>query len=67
MNRIKDILDKKGIKQVWLANQLGKSYRIVNSYACNRSQPHLKELYRIANILNVDPKELLVDVNHEEK
>jgi len=30
MNRIKEILEQKGIKQVWLAEQLGKSYNIVN-------------------------------------
>lgn len=30
MNRIKEVLDKKGIKQTWLADQLGKSYNMVN-------------------------------------
>ncbi len=37
MNRIKEVLQEKGIKQVWLADKLGKSYNIVNSYAQNRS------------------------------
>ncbi len=63
MNRIKDVLKQKGLKQVWLAEQLGKSFRIVNSYACNRRQPNLTELYRIAHVLGVDPKDLLVDIN----
>lgn len=63
MNRIKDILKQKGVKQVWLAEQLGKSFRIVNSYACNKRQPNLTELYRIAQVLDVDPKGLLVDIN----
>lgn len=67
MNRIKEVLKQKGIKQVWLADQLGKSFRIVNSYACNRRQPNLTELYRIAHVLNVDPKELLVDINKNDK
>ena len=32
MNKIKLVLDKKGIKQKWLAEQLGKSFNMVNSY-----------------------------------
>jgi hypothetical protein len=32
MNRIREVLDQKGIKQVWLADQLGKSYNMVNSF-----------------------------------
>jgi hypothetical protein len=36
MNRIKEILNEKGIKQTWLAEKLGKSFKIVNAHACNR-------------------------------
>jgi len=60
MNRIKEVLEEKGIKQVWLADQLGKSYNIVNGYVQNRNQPSLEVLYKIADILQVDAKELLV-------
>ena len=59
MNRIKDVLEDKGIKQTWLAEKLGKSYNMVNSYVQNRRQPSLEDLYRIADILDVDVKELL--------
>lgn len=59
MNRIKEVLEGKGIKQIWLAEQLGKSYNMVNSYAQNRRQPSLEVLFDIARILGVDPKELL--------
>lgn len=59
MNRIKQVLEEKGIKQVWLAAQLEKSYNMVNSYVQNRRQPSLEDLYKIANILNVDVKDLL--------
>ena len=62
MNRIKEVLDEKGIKQIWLAEQLGKSYNMVNSYAQNRRQPSLEDLFKIAKILNVEAKELLVNV-----
>ena len=59
MNRIKEVLEERGIKQTWLAERLGKSFCIVNSYVCNRRQPSLEVLFEIANILNVDPKELI--------
>lgn len=42
MNRIKEVLEEKGIKQTWLAEKLGKSFSIVNAYACNRRQPSLE-------------------------
>mgnify|MGYP001316427097 CR=1 FL=1 len=60
MNRIKEVLEEKGIKQVWLAEKLGKSYNMVNGYVQNRQQPRLEVLNDIAEILNIDVKELLV-------
>jgi len=61
MNRIKEVLEGKGIKQIWLAEQLGKSYNMVNSYAQNRRQPSLEVLFEIAEILGVNPKDLIKD------
>ncbi len=58
-NRIKEVLEERGIKQTWLAERLGKSFCIVNSYVCNRRQPSLEVLFEIAKILNVNPKELI--------
>lgn len=60
MNRIKEVLDEKGIKQTWLAEQLGKSYNMVNGYVQNRQQPRLEVFNEIAEILDVDIKELIV-------
>jgi putative transcriptional regulator len=60
MNRIKEVLEQKGKKQVWLAKELGKSYNMVNSYAQNRRQPSIELLYEIGEILKVDAKELLI-------
>ncbi|WP_286971938.1 helix-turn-helix domain-containing protein [Flavobacterium sp. UBA4854] len=65
MNRIKEILEQKGIKQTWLAEQLGKSYNIVNGYVQNRQQPRLEVLYDIAKILDVSVKELLIEIKDE--
>ena len=61
MNRIKEILDEKGIKQTWLAEQLGKSFNMVNAYEQNRHQPPMEVLYKIAEILQVSVRELLVE------
>jgi putative transcriptional regulator len=61
MNRIKEVLEKKGIKQIWLAEQLGKSYNMVNSYVQNRRQPSIECLYEIAKILDVEINELLIN------
>lgn len=59
MNRIKEVLEAKGIKQIWLSHKLGKSYNMVNSYVQNRRQPSIEVLYSIAEILSVDVKDLL--------
>ena len=59
MNRIKEVLEEKGIKQTWLAYKIGKSYNMVNGYVQNRQQPRLEILFEIANILEIDVKELL--------
>ena len=60
MNRIKEVLYEKGIKQKWLAKKIDKSYNIVNGYVQNRQQPRLEVLTQIANILDVDIKDLIV-------
>jgi putative transcriptional regulator len=60
MNRIKDVLEEKGIKQKWLAEKLGKSFNSVNSYVQNRQQPRLEVLSQIAEILDVDIKDLIL-------
>jgi repressor LexA len=60
MNRIKEVLEEKGIKQTWLADKLGKSYNMVNSYVQNRRQPSIEDLYKIAEILEMEAPDLLV-------
>lgn len=66
LNKIKEVLDDKGISQTWLANQLGKSFSMVNAYVCNRRQPTLENLYQIAEILEVSVKDLLIDKRENE-
>lgn len=61
MNRIKEVLQEKGLTQVWLAGELDKSFKMVNAYACNRKQPSLETLFRIAELLQVGVKDLIVE------
>ncbi|MDK2977632.1 MAG: putative transcriptional regulator [Bacteroidales bacterium] len=61
MNRIKEVLEEKGIKQTWLVEKLGKSYNIVNAYVQNRQQPKIEVLYEIAKLLEVEAKDLLIE------
>jgi putative transcriptional regulator len=63
MNRIKEVMDEKGIKQTWLSEKLGKSYSQVNGYVQNRYQPRLEVIFQIAKLLQVSPKELIRDSN----
>lgn len=64
MNRIKEVLEQKGIKQTWLAERIGKSFSQTNAYVCNRRQPSLEMLFEIARVLDVDVKDL-IDSNVE--
>ena len=61
MNRIKEVLEEKGIKQTWLAEKIGKSFSQTNAYVSNRRQPSIELLYEIASLLGVEAKDLLVD------
>ena len=66
MNRIKEVLEEQGRSQRWLADKLSKSYNMVNAYVQNRQQPRLEILYKIAELLAVDIKDLLIS-NKESK
>lgn len=67
LNRIKAVLVEQDKSQKWLAEQLGKSFSTTNAYCCNRQQPNLDTLYRIAQLLSVELKELIVNNKKDEK
>ncbi|XOV68038.1 MAG: helix-turn-helix transcriptional regulator [Fluviicola sp.] len=60
MNRIKEVLKEQGRTQTWLAEQIGKSYVVVTNYCNNNTQPSVPVLRQIAEVLDVDVRELLV-------
>lgn len=61
INRIKAVLADSGNQGKWLAQQLGKDPTTVSKWCTNTIQPDLKTLAEIAEILNVNIRELLVN------
>ena len=59
INRIKVVLVEKKRTNKWLAEQLGKDPATVSKGCTNTSQPGLETLLQIANVLDVDVKDLL--------
>ena len=60
INRIKAVLAEQGKANKWLAERLGKDQTTVSKWCTNTTQPELKTLVQIADVLKVDPRELLV-------
>ncbi|MBT1706335.1 helix-turn-helix domain-containing protein [Chryseosolibacter indicus] len=58
-NRIKEVLDEKGVSQTWLAEQLDLDFVTVTRYVNNHRQPGIAVLFEIARILKINPRELL--------
>ena len=59
LNRLKAVLADAGQTNKWLAEQLGKDPVTVSKWCTNTSQPSLEMLLRIAEVLEVDMKDLL--------
>ena len=60
INRIKVVLIEKKRTSKWLAEQLGVNPTTVSKWCTNSSQSDLGNLLRIADLLEVDIKELFV-------
>lgn len=59
INRIKVVLVEKDRTGKWLAEQVGKNEATVSRWCSNKMQPTLDMLVKIAEVLNVDTKELI--------
>ena len=59
INRLKVVLVEQEKSGKWLADQLGKSTCTVSKWCSNTTQPDLQTLNKIAQLLNVDIKDLL--------
>ena len=60
VNRIKMVLFEKKRTSKWLSEQLGVNPSTVSKWCTKTSQPDVACLLRIADLLEVDIKELLV-------
>ena len=59
LNRIKVALAERQKTSKWLAEKLNKSETTVSRWASNKVQPSIEQLFEIAQLLNMDAKDLL--------
>ena len=59
-NRIKSVLKEKNRTGKWLAGELGVDETTISRWCRNLRQPSFKTLFDIAELLDVEPGELLV-------
>jgi transcriptional regulator with XRE-family HTH domain len=59
VNRIKLVLVEKKRTSKWLSEQLGVNPSTVSKWCTNTSQPDITSLLKIADLLEVDIKELI--------
>ena len=60
LNRLKVVLVEQKKTGKWLAEQLGKDPSTVSKWCSNKMQPSLEMLVKIAKVLDVDTRELIV-------
>ena len=60
-NRIKAVLAEERKTNMWLAEKLEMSPNTVSKWCTNQMQPTIETLFRIANVLEVEARDLLVN------
>jgi putative transcriptional regulator len=59
-NRIKAVLAENRKTNLWLSDELQVNRTTVSKWCTNEVQPTMESLFRIANALNVNVRDLLV-------
>lgn len=59
INRLKSVLAESQKTNKWLANELNKSETTVSRWCTNEVQPTMQTFLKIADLLDVDIKDLL--------
>jgi transcriptional regulator with XRE-family HTH domain len=59
-NRLKIVLAEKKRTGKWLAEKLNKNEATVSRWCTNESQPSIETLFAIAQVLDVEVRELLI-------
>ncbi len=65
INRIKVALVENGKTGKWLAEQVGKNEATVSRWCSNKTQPSLDMIVRIAELLKIDPRQLIIGGNND--
>lgn len=60
INRIKAVLAEQNRTSKWLAGELDKDQATISKWCTNAYQPSLETLVKIAELLNVDVRDLIV-------
>jgi DNA-binding XRE family transcriptional regulator len=60
MNRLKFVLAKRHRTAKWLAGAVGRNEAAVSRWCTNSYQPPMEMMYKIAKLLDVDVKDLLL-------
>lgn len=60
LNRIKIVLVEQRHTGKWLAERLGVSVTTISRWCSNTTQPDLSTLVKIASLLDIDVKDLVV-------
>lgn len=66
MNRLKAVLAEQQRTSKWLAETVGRNEATVSRWCTNSCQPPMEMMYKIAKLLDVDIKDLLVSTKKEE-
>lgn len=59
INRLKAVLAEQNKTNKWLAEQLRKNETTISRWCTNVTQPSMGNLVSIANLLNIDLKDLI--------
>lgn len=59
INRLKAVLAEQNKTNKWLAEKLNRNEATISRWCTNEIQPSMDKLVAIANLLNVDVKELI--------
>ena len=62
-NRLKEIMDERGLKQIWLADKIGIDRSTLSSVIANRKETNLETAMRIAHTLDLKMEDIFELVN----
>ena len=64
INRLKAVLAEKSKTNKWLAEKLNKNETTISRWCTNEVQPSMDNLVEIANLLQVDIRQLINPTKH---